>query len=784
MTTELVKADAGAGERGLSPAAARRMVKAERLMYGAGGVLAAVGPQTDVLWLHAPAVVAGAGALMYLWERTRAADGPGLLVSTQRALPLLTWSASYTACLVGPAASGWQSWWEIAIPAAWTTVAALARPLTRSRALRRAVETLPERVADQAAALAAAQAPVEQSAPVPVDPYVDGLRRLWAASPATGDTTLTSIRQHREDLPDFDAVIQAPPGLAVPRHLDERTVAAVFNVPLRAVTLRDVDNASPGHLAVRVALSQLAMRDREESTPEARLRRLWEQKVSGPGGMAPGMNLVDQRIQADRIRVLVQAADNQMISLPRLRLARALDMDDPELLMVESDGMARGVVTIYREHPLINIREATVEDLTMGPDGLISIGLRHDGRPARWPLYDPELGAITDLVVGAPGSGKSVTLNTLLAAERVSNIVSLVADAQNGMSLPEANGRVAHFGAGIAAVGATLAASCAVADYREQVSAANGWGSFQIGQPWSLVIISLDEINRILGAEAEVPPEYRKWITGMISRFQLTGRKLGMGIRFAGQSIHVTDLGDAEKIRANAKNGSVWMGRVNSSITQSMAADMVTDGTDVTPVPRHFGSSAADIDAAWNGGETPLGPITAGMAWLFQGGRAVLMRVFKAVKKNGTFPGLIALYEAAPIPRLTPEEEEIFQRVYAEALEAAERFLTGETDDGDDSDEGEGRPRRRKRPAAPSISVPSVPAVPKSLRDRVLEALADGQPHRTREIRTVVGVGQPDGPASGSVDNILSKLAEAGQVVRVGHGLWSLPPTEDDEPTD
>ncbi|WSB58691.1 hypothetical protein OIE90_33320 (plasmid) [Streptomyces cellulosae] len=65
------------------------------------------------------------------------------------------------------------------------------------------------------------------------------------------------------------------------------------------------------------------------------------------------------------------------------------------------------------------------------------------------------------------------------------------------------------------------------------------------------------------------------------------------------------------------------------------------------------------------------------------------------------------------------------------------------------------------------------PAAPvRTLRDDVLDVLAGG-PMRTREIRQAVGVGTEGGPASGSVDNTLSKLAEAGLVARVGHGVWA-----------
>ncbi|MFE4056668.1 hypothetical protein ACFXP3_10290 [Streptomyces sp. NPDC059096] len=763
MTTELVAADdaaAPAPDRGLTPRTARRLAIAERVLYGAAGTWAAVGPLTDVpWWAHGTAVVTGALSGGRLWRHTARQDGPGLLLATMRSLPVLGWSTAYTAGLLAPVIH-YPNGWPMLGAALWTAVMIPMAPWTRSRGLKRAIIAQVPEYADQ-----------EETALVPARPapttYEGHLRLMWELSPSTGASELCRIHQYDADRPDFEAVILAPAGQAVPATVNVKSVAAVFDVPPAAVTLQPVDGYGPGRLAVRVAPTVA-----EDDAKDQGLERLWARRVSGPGGMLPGMEMVDHRIDEDRIRILVEADDDAMIHLPRKKLARALHAEDPELVMVETDGMARGVVTVYREHPLINIREATAEDLTMGPDGLIRIGLRHDGRPFKMALYSPELGGLTDLAVGAMGSGKSVFLLTVLAAERISGVISLVADAQSGMSLPEAKGRVRHFGAGIAALGATLAAACAVADYREQVSSANGWGSFTLGSPWSLVNVTLDEINMVLGEHALVPPEFRKWVTGMIARLQQTGRKFGFGIRFAGQSIHVTDLGDAEKIRANAKQGLVWMGRVNSNMTQSMASDMVSDGTEITPIRPFFGNVSDELIAAWDGKETPPGPVTAGMAWGLQGGRAVLMRVFKALKKDKTYPHLISLFETAPaIPGFTPEEDRIFQAAYADSLAAAEHFLAGESDDEDGDGGGK---RKSKRPGPPRTSAP---AAPKSLRDQVLDALADGETRRTREIRSEVGVGTPDGPAAGSVDNALSKLAGEGLVVRAGHGSWALAPT-------
>ncbi|MGW3091595.1 hypothetical protein [Streptomyces sp. NPDC001108] len=781
---------APAPRREVSRRTARRIAIAERVLYGAGGALAAVGPHTDVLPLHTAAVAAGAGILAYLWRRSRSASH-GLLLSCYRSLPLLGLSGCYTAALIAPG----SSWWEYAAPAVTAVLSGLAVPVARSLGdIGPAVRALPEEIALQGEALAAG---TTATGDVPrEETYVEGLRRMWEAARSTGDTALEDVVQPDPLHPAFTAVVMAPAGETIPPGLDARSVAGVFDVPVTAVALAPVEGYGPGRLALTVTPGRTGGDDGDggpaSEDPDG-VRAMWETRVAGPGGCAPGMHLLDYRLSTDRLTVRVQAADDRMIELSRTRLARALGVEDPDLVMVETDGLGDGVVTIYREHPLVHIREATKADLTMGADGRVAIGLRHDGRLARMPLYDPELGALTDLLVGAPGSGKSVTLLTLLAAERLSGVVSVVADAQDGMSLPEADGRVFHFGAGRAAMGATLAAVCAVADYREKVSASNGWGSFTLGDPWALLIVTLDEINRVLAADADgVHADFRTWVTGMISRAQLTGRKLGLGIRFAGQSIHLEDLGDSDKIRAGAKQGTVWLGRVNGSMTRRMATDMTTGAIEISPIPRYFGAGGrGEIDAAWSGEEAPVGPVTAGCAWLIQGGHPSLTRVFRAVKENRTYPGLVALMESAPIPGLTPEETKIFRTTYEEVLPYAEDLMKNgapkpnrrrRSADGEESGEGyegdfgedyeEERPSRRAtRTAAPDAG--AAPATAPALADLVLAALADG-PQRTRDIRKAVGVGTPEGPAAGSVDNALSKLAEQGLAARTGHGIWAL----------
>ncbi|MFK8851232.1 hypothetical protein [Streptomyces sp. Ac-502] len=540
----------------------RRRKRLERLTYGAAALGLALGPHTDFWPAHVGAAALGLLTTRWLWRQWDTEPrGWSFLQAAQRALPLLAGAGAYLTPLLTPGGP----WWEWLLAPAWGAAMAATTPLTHSARLT------PEHfVLDVPPP---APSPAQNQTPVP-DSYPAYRAHQWETAKATGTTRLTSVTQYEDPdgqlVPDFWGIVIAEAGDAVP-DLNATTLAAVFDLPPGTVTLSLIQGSGPGRklLTARPTLDAL---EQHSADP---MVRLWNEKIARPNGGAAGMNLAGYRREPNRIALRVTAPDEQFIQLNQKQIARSLDYKDPSLVMIETDGLADGLVSIYKNHPLQTVREATLEDLTMDADGTIAIGLRPDGREARIPLYDPEIGAVTDLMVGAPGAGKSVTLLTILAAERINGIVSIAADAQDGMSIPEADGRIYHFGKGIAATAATLAASNDLGKYREKVSAANGWGSFEPGKPWRITNDTLDELNRILSADATVPKPFRKWVTGLVGDNQSTGRKLGKGIRFAAQSIHLADLGDKDRIRANAKNGTVWLGRTNSSTTQHMASDGV-----------------------------------------------------------------------------------------------------------------------------------------------------------------------------------------------------------------
>ncbi|MFF0009602.1 hypothetical protein ACFYQT_40110 [Streptomyces tibetensis] len=744
------------GPRLVSARSIHRRRRLEQAVYAAAALGISIAPHNPDLWpIHLGAAgLAAASLSRLLGKRDSDEDSTrrslNSLQAAQRALPWLTSAGIYLTNLCHPG----TPWWEYAAGPAWALVMGLTTPITHSLNMR----ALLPHITDEPLTLETAPAPLEQAPPATYGEY---RAHQWANARATGTTLLTSVCQYESNAPDFWGIVVAEAGDTVPA-LNPTTLAGIFDLPVGTVQLQLIQGSGPG----RQLLTARPTLDTQAQAQQDPIHRLFTEKLARANGGAAGMHLTGYKTEPNRIALRVTAPDDQFIQLNQKQIARSLKKD-PSLIMIETDGMGDGVVSIYKQHPLLTVREATVEDLTMDADGTIAIGLRPDGRQARVPLYDPAMGAVTDLYVGAPGAGKSVTLLTLLVAERINGIVSIVADAQDGMSLPEADGRVYHFGKGIAATAATLAASNDLGKYREKISAANGWGSFEIGSPWSLANDTLDELNRILSADSTVPRAFRKWVTGLVGDNQSTGRKLGKGIRFAAQSIHLADLGDKDRIRANAKNGTTWLGRTNSSTTQHMASDgVLPPGVYPEPIPRYFKQGTGnDIDAAFHGKEAKHGPITAGMANIIQGGSVFLARTWFARKENKTYPGLIALMESAPVPRLTPEEDRVFQEAYAKWLAHAEALLAGEDEEGGSTEYSSYQGDGRDMLADDEDDQPPTGTI----KDRILDLLADG-PTALKDIRRQM----PD-VAPGSVNNAMTELREAGHVQPAGNrGVYQL----------
>lgn len=735
-----------------------RRVLAERTSYALAAAGMAVGPQLDdSAWSYLASGGIGLGTLVWLYAKTKDPDqGLDVLTRAQRAIPFLTAAGTYVANLITPG----FNWWEVVAPAAWASLMGWMAPLTRSAGL---VLELSEHQA--------------QTDPARDLTYTEFLAAKWQQ--ATGDgTRLVSITQFSADRPDFEAVVVALAGKAVPT-FTEVQLAAAFDFPVGTVKMRPIQGSGPG----RMRLVARPTSEDGEAVAEG-IRGLWETAVCAPGKAAPGVELLDYRAEPHRIVLLVASLPGKEIHLPHTAICSAFGIDDPSRLVIETDGIRQGVVSIYKTNPLMKVRKATVEDLTMDSKGRVTIGVCHDGKPARMRLWDPSQGALRGITAGVTGAGKSVLQNLILAAEKRSGVVSWVGDVQGGMSLPEAEGRVDWFAKGPVETLLMLTAAHAVMKYRERLSNEMGRGDFALGRPWPLINITLDEINRLLSHPDEA---MRKATAYLIADIQKTGRKVGIGIRLAVQSLHLKDLGDDDAIRQQGKVGALFLMRTASSSTKEMGLDGIAPaGFQMENIPARIYENG-QIEALFSGKDDEDGESTAGMAYMFLDGRAKFMRTFFAEKVDGVYPDLIALYGDEPANGLTEGEARAAQagaahgaaiypvrhtNPYADCDTLAQAFsdvpgskpMAGPPAPDADDDSGEA-PAPFDAPFGDSV--PDLGEEP-GLQDQILELLADG-PKQLKDLRAALPGFQPS-----SVSNACTQLKAKGLAISRKRGHWQL----------
>lgn len=712
--------------RPLSPARYARRLRIERATYLVASAGIATGPALDAAWPDYTALTLGATSALWLYHKAKNRRGwQNLLRTAQRTVPVLTGAGLYAANWAAPG----LAWWELAAPATWALLMAWAAPITRARLLP--------------AGKPAIDLPTLAGAPAPARPatHPELVAYLWQQSGIADGTRLTAIRWPlKPGHPDFEAVIVAQAGRPLPR-LETAAIAAVYDVPETAVETGPVPGSGPGRLALTVRPTLTGTETGADPITTA-----WA-KASRSGGPASGVELLRWRREEDRLVLHAAAPESQEIRINHTGLCSAFGIDDTSRVVIESDGVRQAIIWIYRTNPLLNVREATATDLIMDAHGCITIGVRHDGRPLRVKIYDPDLGALRGITAGATGAGKSVLQLLILAGERHSGVVSWVADLQGGKSLPEAEGRVDWFAKGEDATMALLRTAHAVMTYREHQS--RDRADFELGDPWPLLNITLDEINRLLSHPDE---EMKTEAAALIADIQKTGRKVGVGIRLAVQSLHLKDLGGEEAIRQQGKTGTVVLMRTLSSSTQSMGLDGIAPpGFYMANIPARI-HPEGQIDALFNGEEETGGVSTAGMAYFFNDGRAEFGRTFYAHKEHGRYAGIGALMDAAgPLPTLTPGE-----------AEAAGTYYRG-----------------RNLPAPPPAERATGPVVfDKSLTaqagaapgvgEQILGLLADG-PKSVKELREAL----PD-ITRGTISNRLTALREDGLVHPVSRGVWAL----------
>ncbi|WP_214415643.1 hypothetical protein [Sphaerisporangium fuscum] len=468
------------------------------------------------------------------------------------------------------------------------------------------------------------------------------------------------------------------------------------------------------------------------------------------------------------VELMVEVPQGQVLRYDLAALCSALDIDDPTRIAVETDGSRRAIVTIYPSNPLADMPPPTLADMLMDRHGRIVVGRYHNGRPARRRLFDPSTGsAQRALVFGTTGAGKSRIVQYTLACEKRNGIVSWYADLKGGQSAPEAQDNVDWPATTQEETILMLRSAVAVAQERQRRYHALGRNAFMIGDPDPLISVRIDEANRLL----EKGAPYRDEATYLVKELGRTGRSVGVGEELDAQASHLEELGGSDTLRAMLKEGEVTLLRWSSSMMRQLVSDgLLPAGEQLTPIPKTIAPrvlrSQFDVDLD----DEDDAPGTQGTGYLLSSPHPTSMmrhfRIGSIAPTPGLDPEILALYGPGEPARLEKASHAAAGEAYAArhdpvAMAALCRALQDEQEQQNKTipAAGGGQPRRSAA----------------RLGDRILAALAaDGEAMTAEEILAAVLADGGREVRIGSVRNELVVLADSGDVVRTGRGLYAL----------
>jgi hypothetical protein len=703
--------------------------KAEMAAYGASAAALTYVPSTELLPAHATAAALSGGCVWWLYRRVKTKDFRRTIRTAQRVLGPVTGGAVYAAAAIVPG----RPWWEPAAALAWGGLMAAALPITRS------TWTPP-------ATITAA--------------YPPGFRglvmQMWDTAEVAPGTWLDNIEQTvSPQHPDFTAHVVAPAGKPVPR-IDLVDVAACFGFPVGCVALDEIPGTGPGRMRLTVAPTT---RRRGGSIED-----MWADNVAGPDGAIPGSKIVRvQQFAASgdlpaRGMILAQVDVGKLVRVNHAQLCSAFGVGPEELRLVAETRGREALVTLYESAPLKASRRATRELLTLDAYGRYTIGTAHDGSDAKVHMMSAA-GTLHGFLVGVTGSGKTVTLALMCAAWALAGLANWVTSARPDAQMSAVGRHIDRQDAGPVFTWWMLKAAIALMDIRGQINAEVGH-DFSAHSPYPGLVLVLDEFNSLVGDDALGDD-----IAHMTDVLAREGRKFGLGIVFAGQSLNLSKLGGEASLRDQVQGGIGVVLRIAGS-SGGIAARQATGGlagdVDLAEIPDRFNAATSLMDRMHGITDDVPGEPTQGVGHIVTGSGATMMRsLYVHLPKDGSPDGLDEIFpEGGGINTLTDRE--------IDALTALGLWHdwtmpppSGKDGDGQDhsghefSDVG-------------SFSPPPLPAQKKqkiTVKDKVLAAV-DRQ-MTAKEIRAQVDA------AAGTVRNALSDLVAEGRLHQVDHGIYA-----------
>ncbi|WP_327270791.1 chromosome segregation protein ParM (plasmid) [Streptomyces sp. NBC_01218] len=682
-----------------------RSVALERTLYTLSAPVLAAAPN---LFADSPVntVVQLAGAAGVCgWGLAAKSNEPGA------GRKIMRWSPLVLAAAVDITARhtiGWGPWCLDGILAAgWAAAGLVVMPFTRhTRRHHRPALATPAPQLQPAPAPAPSPQPDDGA-----DAFTRQVRLLWEARGLPGRTIVVTATPHEGMPNDLTLLVRASEAGRPISGLTPEAVAAAFAVDVPDVRIEEVARqygreGGPGWREVHVTPD---LNERRRKAPTTHER--WADRIGITGGPVPGSVFVKKVRDGERkvTHYIAQVPDE--LGEPRVNqhgLAAALKTRyDEGRLFVTVDG-TQVLVSLWDSSPLAQVFPATRELLTPDKDGRWVTGYLGNGQPARNRVYT-DRGAAHGLFVAPSGGGKTQLMGLHVAADALFGAVVMLATEAPDEKTAALGEHTARYGIGALYMIRLLRVMVALMEIRGEMVWDDGrvheWDPKLPGCPYRMLSVYLDEF-----LSAARNGDYGAEIMDLAELVSVKGRKYGVGLKVAGQSVYVQD-GFTQLLCENLRENCI---PVVLKVAPKKVGDMfkalgIPSEHIPDPLPRSFSpAEAGRIERVMAGEpEPPADSNTGGAGWIIEGTQPdVLRTLFMDFKAgiDGFFPDTVTTLTEYEIREL--EARDLWFD-WTEPPRPAE--FGPEPEDGDDATswKGGGKPRSGGKSAARRDTVSS-----------------------------------------------------------------------------
>ncbi|CQR59284.1 type IV secretory system conjugative DNA transfer family protein [Streptomyces leeuwenhoekii] len=635
----------------------------------------------------------------------------------------------------------------------WAAVALIPLKLRRVLGRKRPTASIP------------GAAPTNQTTPGPVT-LADKILAAWDAHISSPDggthrhQVLTDVTVYTDR---WTGRILAPAGAGVT--VTKEAISSVYKVNAGWISLEHGDHAGEAHVTV----SYNAPAELDPST----LQGAWKKRVACTGGTMPKThleNVTDDPNTGGQAAWVV--ADDDMkgaLKAPNL-IDLAGDLRKSPLLISyepNPNNVRKAIIRVMDSNPLETGHDFQgLDSMKASAGGWFPIGKIISGHPARFQMFDPQLGALHLVIAGTTGSGKGGAVQIISLGYHANGAAIIYADPK-GASNPAIPKMAAYSGLQRYGALGALRLSYHVLQHRVEEAAKHDLKNFQPSKmrPWCPTI--LDEAPQLLGPK--VPN--RAEAVHIVKSGASLGRSLGMPLVLVTQTVNLDQMGGEQAIRANLLAGGAWL-ILRTDSDQVNLGDLPAgfEGIDPSQIPAVW---PTDDDSLIYDPDIPENDPrrTFGLGYLAApGGRAGMMRIDTLEDATPHIrPELVAAPEDVP----WWGDQDVME-------ELANTPLPGFDEKGDGSDDDD-------RASGPVIA-PGIDLQKKepTAEEKILTALRDeADPLHLDYLAGAADIDPEDfettyvdraallattGLKEGTFANALSKLETAGKIHRVAEG--------------